>query len=172
MLWGLLRRADRLDILMSQSPLRAAWYEARRRCSDQKNPSYSFYGGIGITFCEDWLNFNNFFEWAESSGYEAGKCLLRKNKTKGYNSLNCFWGEKKEISTQNTHKKKKAKQAGKKYRGIHAEKERLRKATWYEKNKKRINKKHALYNKTEKEKNRRKKWYQKKKKSVVPIAQN
>ncbi len=32
----------------------------KARCGNPKNKDYSRYGGRGITFCERWLNFENF----------------------------------------------------------------------------------------------------------------
>lgn len=38
-----------------------AWINMRRRCYDPKNASYERYGGRGITVCERWMTFENFY---------------------------------------------------------------------------------------------------------------
>jgi len=44
---------------------------------------------IGV--CEDWLNVENFKEWAINNGYKPWKVLDRYDKNVGYFPDNCYW---------------------------------------------------------------------------------
>ncbi len=135
---------------MHLTSLKAAWYEAKRRCLDSQNPSYPFYGGKGIKFCEEWLNFSVFSDWAVKNGYEKGKVLLRRNKDKDYAPRNCFWGNPDQISTQNTYKKKLKKINSKKNRMKNKKKIAEIQKRYYKNNPVKIKKNIAKYQKTKK----------------------
>jgi len=62
------------------------------RCYNPKSRAYSYYGGRGITVCEEWKNDYEFFKtWAELNGYTEGKSIDRINNNKGYYPANCHW---------------------------------------------------------------------------------
>lgn len=67
-----------------------------RRCYNQTNKDYRFYGAKGVTVCDDWLNDpRKFFDWALSSGYTDTMTIDRIDSTKGYGPDNCRWLDNK-----------------------------------------------------------------------------
>lgn len=67
------------------------WKSIKHRCCNKKDKSYKNYGGRGITICEDWLNFDNFYNWLISSNYKEGLQIDRINNDKGYSPENCHF---------------------------------------------------------------------------------
>jgi hypothetical protein len=46
---------------MSKRPEYGAWASMRRRCANPSDNAYRYYGGRGITVCERWQKFENFY---------------------------------------------------------------------------------------------------------------
>lgn len=61
----------------------------RQRCSNERNPSYSYYGGRGIRVCERWAQFENFL--ADMGERPDGTTLDRKDVNGDYEPNNCKW---------------------------------------------------------------------------------
>lgn len=85
----------------SKSRLYAVWNEMRQRCENEKHVSYNLYGARGINVCQEWKNFENFYEWAISNGYnelaKRGNCTLERLDSNGcYCPSNCTWTSSKE----------------------------------------------------------------------------
>lgn len=62
------------------------------RCYNKNASNYKWYGGKGITVCDEWSNdFLNFRDWALENGYSKELTLDRIDGEKDYCPENCRW---------------------------------------------------------------------------------
>ncbi len=73
------------------SRLYRIWGNMHSRCENPHSSHYDYYGGRGISVCEEWHDFVNFMQWAERTGYREGLTLDRIEANEGYNPVNCRW---------------------------------------------------------------------------------
>jgi hypothetical protein len=73
------------------TPLYRVWNSMKQRCENPKTERYERYGGRGIKVCEEWLDFNCFFEWSMDNGYAEGLTLDRIENNSDYEPSNCRW---------------------------------------------------------------------------------
>jgi hypothetical protein len=76
------------------------------RCYNPRDPAYRNYGGRGISVCERWHSFVNFF--ADMSERPSGKSLDRINNDGNYEPSNCGWATRTEQSRNRRPHKRKA----------------------------------------------------------------
>ena len=74
------------------------WAGMKQRCTNPKEDRYHRYGGRGITICDDWLDFQNFHNWAMTNGYRDDLTIDRINNDGNYEPSNCRWTTIKEQS--------------------------------------------------------------------------
>lgn len=72
-------------------PLYTVHQSMIRRCYSPKFINYYNYGGRGITVCDEWKDFLNFYKWAITNGYEKGLSIDRVNNNGNYEPSNCKW---------------------------------------------------------------------------------
>lgn len=68
------------------------WCSIKQRCYNINNKDYRYYGGKGITMCDEWRNnYPEFRDWALLNGYSKGLELDRENNSGPYSPDNCRW---------------------------------------------------------------------------------
>lgn len=67
------------------------WTGIKTRCFNDHDKAFKNYGGRGIKFCTEWLNFEAFHNWATESGYSDTLSIERKDTNGNYEPDNCTW---------------------------------------------------------------------------------
>lgn len=81
----------RLTHGMTGTVLHNRWLNMKSRCFNPHNKRYERYGGRGITICDEWLDFKNFYNWSVANGFSEELSLDRIDNDKGYCPDNCRW---------------------------------------------------------------------------------
>lgn len=90
------RKSGNASHRKSKTRLYKVWACIKQRCFNSKCPSYLKYGAVGISICDRWLNFQNFYEDLFQT-YSDGLTLDRFPNQKGnYEPSNCRWATYKE----------------------------------------------------------------------------
>lgn len=75
----------------SKTRLYKIWQHMKDRCTNQNCDSFEYYGGRGITFCEEWSRYENFRDWALINGYQDTLSIDRIDPDGNYEPKNCRW---------------------------------------------------------------------------------
>jgi len=77
----------------SYSKVYKVWQVMIDRCNNSRNRYFYNYGGRGITVCDEWHKFENFYA---DMGEPNGLTLERIDNDRGYTPQNCKWASRKE----------------------------------------------------------------------------
>lgn len=96
-------RSKKHSIIKNHRRLYSVYSSMIARCHNPKSISYKYYGGKGITVCDEWKNsFENFSKWSELNGYNDTLSIDRIDNSKGYCPSNCRWIPLSEQSNNKT----------------------------------------------------------------------
>ncbi|WP_052399136.1 AP2 domain-containing protein [Candidatus Francisella endociliophora] len=102
---------------LRKHPLCNTYYNLMYRCYNSKAINYKYYGGRGITVCDEWRNdFKTFYDWCMDNGYKKGLQIDRIDNDGNYEPSNCRFVTPSDnmLNTRVTGKVK--------YRGVHFDK--------------------------------------------------
>lgn len=72
------------------------WYNMITRCYNPNSSHYEHYGARGVTVCDNWRKYENFRDWALSSGYQDDLTIERIEVNGNYEPSNCKWATRKQ----------------------------------------------------------------------------
>lgn len=87
---------------MRRNRVYTTWVGMRQRCGNPNAHAYENYGGRGITVCERWRNFQNFY--ADMGERPPGLTLDRIDNDGNYEPGNCRWATR-QVQSQNQRKR-------------------------------------------------------------------
>lgn len=71
-----------------------SWKSMMARCYNESHKHYSYYGGKGVSVCDDWHDFESFY--SAMGDRLKGMSLDRIDNSKGYSKENCRWATAKQ----------------------------------------------------------------------------
>lgn len=82
------------------------WSNIKTRCLNHNVDNFKYYGGRGITICDEWRDdFQSFYDWAIANGYKEGLTIERKDSDGNYSPQNCEWITLSENATRANNKR-------------------------------------------------------------------
>ena len=82
----------------ANTPFYLLFKAMHNRCELETCREYKWYGGRGIKVCDEWKEFQPFYDWAMANGYAKGLSIDRIDPDKGYSPDNCEWVTRAENS--------------------------------------------------------------------------
>jgi len=85
-------RIQRIKHGMGRTKTYKSWQTMKQKCKNKNDHLYYLYGERDITFCKDWLKFENFYK---DMGDQPEKTkLCRVDKKDDFDLSNCYWSPK------------------------------------------------------------------------------
>ena len=82
---------------LASHPIHIVWSNMKTRCVNTKNRAYPYYGGRGISICDEWFNdVEAFFRYTTSIGWEQGLEMHRPDNDGDYEPGNIVFITKEE----------------------------------------------------------------------------
>lgn len=88
----------RIHGMANKSLTYRSWKEMRRRCSNPNAHNWRWYGGAGVSVCERWNSYQNFFD--DMGERPPGTSIDRINNG-NYEPGNCRWATRKQQAESN-----------------------------------------------------------------------
>lgn len=97
------RRTSRLTHGMYGTATYRSWSDMHTRCSNPRFKDFAAYGGRGITVCERWRSFEDFY--TDMGERPAGTTLDRIDTNGNYEPGNCRWATQCQQQRNRTNNK-------------------------------------------------------------------
>lgn len=75
----------------SHTRLYHIWRGMWKRCTSPANDNYKWYGGKGVSVCQEWSTYTAFRQWAHLNGYRDNLEIDRIDYAGNYEPSNCRW---------------------------------------------------------------------------------
>ena len=90
----------------SNKRIYSIWRMMLQRCERIEHKYYAYYGGRGISVCNEWHDFETFEKWAYANGYKERLTLDRVNNDGNYCPENCRWATQKEQANNRSNSRR------------------------------------------------------------------